>query len=106
MKDTEIREVADSVLASFFKGTSFRKAEVRTEYAFDGAPYVQVDAHFEHWPDYDISHKVNAMVAIQDKLFEQDDSRFVAMTFFADDDPIVEDDETESDDPESRIING
>ena len=91
MKDTEIREVADSVLARFFKGTSFRKAEVRTEYAFDGAPYVQVDAHFEHWPKYDISNRVGAMDAIQVRLFEQDDNRLVAMTFYADDDPIIDD---------------
>ena len=93
MKDTEIRNLADSVLAQFFKGTSFRNAEVHTELAFDGAPYVQVDAHFKHRPKYDIRKRMDAMDAIQTKLFEADDNRFVALSFYSDDEPVIQDED-------------
>ena len=105
MKDTEIREVADNVLARFFKGTSFRKAEVRTELAFDGAPFVQVDAHFERRPHSDPHQRMNAMVAIQDKLSEAGDDRFVSLTIYSEDERLEEDDDDEGFSPPAGVIN-
>lgn len=93
MKDADIRKIAHGVLERFFQRASFRKAEVRTELAFDGAPYVQVDAHFERHPQGDVRVQMKAMDAIRVKLMEEGDDRSVSLTIFADDDETCADDD-------------